>query len=142
MFDTLDTIDWPRLETAYGTAAAIPGALRNLASPDGEVRGAAWETLWSELEHQGTVYQASAYAAPYLVAFLSEVRGEEKPQLITLLAILARGNSYKRQHLNLTDEQRKQDLLFQQEMAEEIRWVEMTHQAVREGIEALSVVAQ
>jgi hypothetical protein len=135
MFDTVDTIEWPSLETAYGTAAAIPGALRDLASLDGEVRAAAWEILWSELEHQGTVYQASAYSASYLVAWLSEVRGEEKPQLVTLLAILARGNSYKRQHLNLADEQRKQDPHFQQEMAEEIRWVELTHQAVREGIE-------
>jgi hypothetical protein len=35
MFDTLDTIDWPSLETAYGTAAAIPAALFNLASHDG-----------------------------------------------------------------------------------------------------------
>jgi hypothetical protein len=63
---------------------------------EGEVRAAAWETLWSELEYQGTVYQASAYPTPYLVAWLSEVRGDEKPQLITFLAILARGNSYKR----------------------------------------------
>src|SRR5258708_17686834 len=67
MFDTLDTIDWSSLETAYGTAEAIPGALRDLASPDEEVRATAWQTLWSELEHQGTVYQASAYAAPFLV---------------------------------------------------------------------------
>lgn len=58
MFDTLDTIDWPRLKTAYGTAAAIPGTLRNLASPDEGVRTAVWETLGSELEHQGAVFQA------------------------------------------------------------------------------------
>jgi len=51
------------------------------------------------------------------------------------LARLARGNSYKRQHLNLTDEQRKQDPVFQREMAEEIKWVELTHQAVREGMD-------
>ncbi len=135
MFDTLDRIDWPKLKTAYGTAAAIPGALRDLASPDGEVRTAAWETLWSELEHQGTVYQATAYAVPFLVAWLPEVQGEEKLDLVTFLASLARGNSYKRQHLNLTDEQGKQDPIFQQEMAEEIRWVELTHLAVREGID-------
>src|SRR6266487_2028486 len=77
MFDELEMIDWPSLETAYGTAVAIPGALRDLASPNGEVRTAAWETLWSELEHQGTVYQATAYAAPFLVAWLPEVQGEE-----------------------------------------------------------------
>ncbi len=135
MFDTLHTIDWPSLKTAYGTAAAIPAALRDLASPDGEVRAAAWQTLWSEIEHQGTVYQASAYAAPFLVSWLPEVQGEEKRDLVTFLASLARGNSYKRQHLNQTDEQRKQDAVFQQEMAEEIRWVELTHQAVREGME-------
>jgi hypothetical protein len=51
MFDTLDTIDWPKLKTAYGTGTAIPSALRNLASSDEEVYIAAWQTLWSELEH-------------------------------------------------------------------------------------------
>ncbi len=135
MFDTLDTIDWSRLETAYGTAEGIPGALRDLASSHEEVRAAARQTLWSELEHQGTIYQASAYAAPFLVAWLPETQAEEKPDLVTFLAKLARGNSYKRQHLNLTDEQRQQDPVFQQEMAEEIRWVELTHQAVREGMD-------
>ena len=59
------------------------------------------QMLRSELEHQGTVYQASAYAALFL-------------------ARLARGNSYKRQHLNLTDEHRQRDPVFQREMAEEI----------------------
>ncbi len=55
MFDRLEMIDWLRLETAYGTAEAIPAALRGLASPDEEMRAAARQTLWSELEHQGTV---------------------------------------------------------------------------------------
>ncbi len=62
-------------------------------------------------------------------------QGEAKCDLVTFLARLARGNSYKRQHLNLTDEQRQQDPVFQQEMAEEIRWVELTQQAVREGMD-------
>jgi|SRR5438034_8440594 len=99
MFERLETIDWPSLETAYGTAEAIPGALRNLASPDEETRAAAWQTLRSELEHQGTVYQASAYAAPFLVRWLPRAQTDEKPYLVTFLARLARGNSYKRQHL-------------------------------------------
>ena len=30
MFERLETIDWPSLETAYGTAEAIPGALRSI----------------------------------------------------------------------------------------------------------------
>lgn len=79
-------------------------ALRNLSSLDKEVYIAAWQTLWSELEHQGTVFQASAYAAPFLLEWLSELRGEEKCELVFLLSALARGNSFKRQHLNLTDE--------------------------------------
>ena len=135
MFDKLDTIDWPILKTAYGTADALPIALRNLAAPDEEVRVAAWYTVRSELEHQGTVYQASAYAAPFLVEWLAELPHEDKRDLVTFLASLARGAGYKRQHLNLTDEQLKQDPIFQQEMAEEIRWVELTHQAVRQGMD-------
>ncbi len=56
MFGTLDKINWPRLETAYGKAEAVPEALLNLASPDEEVHAAAGQTLWSELEQQGIVY--------------------------------------------------------------------------------------
>src|SRR5258708_4835644 len=66
----------------------------------------------------------SLYAAPFLVAWLPEAQGEEKRSLVTFLALLARGNGYKRQHLKLTDEQRKQDPVFQLEMAEEIKWVD------------------
>ena len=58
------------------------------------------------------------------MAWLPEAQGEEKRSLVTFLALLARGNGYKRQHLKLTDEQRKQDPVFQLEMAEEIKWVD------------------
>jgi hypothetical protein len=54
---------------------------------------------------------------------------------VTSLARLAQGNSNKRQQLNLTDEPCKQDSVFQQEMEEEIRWVELAYQAAREGID-------
>lgn len=56
-------------------------------------------------------------------------------ELVNLLSSIARGNSFKRKHLNLADEQREEDKVFQQEMTEEIKWVELTHQAVRKGME-------
>lgn len=86
------------------------------------------------MEHQGMIYQASAYAALFLVRWLPKAQTYEKPSLVTFLARLARGNSYKRQHLNLTDEHRQRDRgRIAREMAEEIKWVDLTHQAVRAG---------
>ncbi|MFF1421523.1 hypothetical protein [Streptomyces sp. NPDC058280] len=66
VFADLDTRPWATLEHAYGSAADVPDALRALASEDEEEAAAALSELYGSILHQGSVYEASAAAVPYL----------------------------------------------------------------------------
>src|SRR5260221_11060504 len=88
MFETLNTIDWPHVESCYGTSEEIAAAIRGLVSAEASVRGRARETLWMSLEHQGSVYEASALAVPFLLAILADPQTQDKGQLVHFLAHL------------------------------------------------------
>ncbi|MET8697950.1 HEAT repeat domain-containing protein [Kitasatospora sp. NPDC004723] len=62
----LDDHPWARVTDAYGPADGLPELLRTLAGTDDEAAEGALSELYSCLLHQGTVYPASAAAAPYL----------------------------------------------------------------------------
>lgn len=134
MLEQLSSINWSDLTHAYGPADDVPQLLRDLASPDEEVRGRALGTLYTSIYHQGTVYQASAYAAPFLIELIEQEQVSNRDGILRLLADLAGGDAYHRQHLSFYDKERTQDPAFQQAMAEEVLWVEKTADAVAAGI--------
>jgi hypothetical protein len=80
------------------------------------------------------VYQASAYAVPFLLELLQEETVPEREQLLVLLAHLAQGNAYHRQHWHFYSEERKQDPALLAELEEGIFWVEKTYEAVSAGL--------
>jgi hypothetical protein len=88
MFETLHTIDWPHVESCYGTSEEIPAAIRGLVSAEASVRDKARGTLWMSLEHQGSVYEASALTVPFLLAVLADPQTQDKGQLVHFLAHL------------------------------------------------------
>ena len=68
----LNSPRWAELEDAYGSAAKIPGLLRQLQTlPDDAHDSEPWFSLWSALAHQGDVYTASFAAVPYVVQALA-----------------------------------------------------------------------
>jgi len=77
MLERLDTIDWPSLRHAHGTAEDIPGLLRSLLSDDADVWMPACAELHGTLWHQGTVYPASAAAVPFLFELLARDGGPD-----------------------------------------------------------------
>ena len=91
--DGLDTIDWGSLTHAYGTAEDVPGLLRDLRSDDPEVVEAALEWLFSNIFHQGTRYQASSYAVPFLLELAADPAVRQRHAIVQLLAALAIGDS-------------------------------------------------
>jgi len=109
--------------------------LRDLASHDEEIRGTALGKLFISIYHQGTVYSASAYAAPFLIKLLRSEATQDKEGLLLLLASLARGDAYHRQHLRMYPEARRQDPAFQRELAEQVVWVQRTREAVHQGLD-------
>lgn len=96
MLDDLDKIPWDRLEHAYGSAADVPGLLRTLASEaPADRERASWE-LFGNIHHQGTVYEASAAAVPFLARIAIEAEpltDDERAMIIVLLGAIAGGSS-------------------------------------------------
>jgi hypothetical protein len=70
MLENLDTIDWRNLQHAYGPATDVPDLIRALASHDEEVRQSAMYELYGTIWHQDTIYEATAYAVPFLIELL------------------------------------------------------------------------
>ncbi|HEU5384106.1 MAG TPA: HEAT repeat domain-containing protein [Ktedonobacteraceae bacterium] len=134
MLEQLSSINWRDLSHAYGSAEDVPQLLRDLASPDEQICGRARGTLYTNIYHQGTVYQASSYAVPFLLELLREETVPEREELLVLLAHLAQGNTYHRQHWHFYTEERKQDPTIHKELEEGIFWVEKTYEAVSAGL--------
>ncbi|MEU6787320.1 hypothetical protein ABZ912_49725 [Nonomuraea angiospora] len=75
LFAGLDEIGWGRMRHAYGSAAEVPGLLRDLIDPDPAVRESALDGIYGAVHHQGDVYPCTVAAIPFLV------RIAERPDL-------------------------------------------------------------
>ena len=135
MLEGLDDIDWHGLSHAYGPADDVPGTLRMLAegktSAD-DASGVFHGNIW----HQGTVYEATAYAVPFLIELLQARTVKDPEWLLWLLSDLATGSSYRAVHGNRPV---KGVLLeapddFEQMKQREVGWVQQAHDAARAGI--------
>lgn len=96
--DELDHVDWSNLRHAYGqgvVGADLHGDVeRALRLIEEDSRGALNEGLWSSLCHQGTVYEASAFAVPFLASVASgNVSAELRKDLAILIGCIAIGGS-------------------------------------------------
>lgn len=85
VLDGLDQVDWARLTHAYGTATDVPEQIRALLSPTSDDRVDALQELYGNIFHQGTVYEATAHAVPFLLEVLTAPGFDDQPQLLGLL---------------------------------------------------------
>lgn len=87
-FAEVDAQPWAELQHAYGSAADVPDCLRALAGDEDEASEALSE-LYGSILHQGSVYEATARAVPYL-ARLAEA-GHRTEDLLVMLGGIAEG---------------------------------------------------
>jgi len=138
----IHNVDWHTLQHAYGPADDVPDLLHQLLSSDEDVRTEALQELFSNIWHQGTVYEASAYAVPFLLRMLADARSPDRLAILFLLTCLATGSSYLAVHHRedstltnwrklLADKGRDVDTQLQQELGR----VRATNEAVATGIE-------
>lgn len=105
--DELDRVDWRQLEHCYGrgvvslgvagdASLALAGDVsRSLAALRAEPSRAINDGLYSNICHQGTVYQATAYAVPFIAAVAAgDVPDEIRVPLLALLGDISIGGSY------------------------------------------------
>ena len=86
-------IDWSTVQACYGPATSVPALLRQVASPLSSERSDAISALWGCLCHQGTVYEASAIAVPFLfdAAKTLELPRADRDQLLALVVHIGLG---------------------------------------------------
>lgn len=88
MLATLDTVDWASLTHAYGTAADVPDLIRALRTPEWED---ALHALYGNIYHQGTTYEATGPAVPFLLEVLAAPDTPCRDHLCGLLAHISIG---------------------------------------------------
>lgn len=122
MLEGLDSIDWKSLEHAYGEASDVPELIRSLASEDSEVRAQALWNLYGNIFHQGTRYEATAYAVPFIFELLMEPSVFDKTKLIKYLIDLALGfpNAHLPYGFNLKTWQERLQYWREKEQEEEL----------------------
>ncbi|WRZ92461.1 hypothetical protein OHB54_27415 [Streptomyces sp. NBC_01007] len=84
----LDDVRWSDLAHAYGPAEDVPELIRALYEDDEEAADEAVYELYGNIHHQGTIYQASAPAVPFLAHAVLHAR-RKREDLLMLLAVLA-----------------------------------------------------
>lgn len=87
VFVDLDRVVWRGVEHAYGAAEDVPGLLRAFVGEDPDAAARAEEDLWSSLVHQGSVYEASVTAVPFLAR--TAVAGPRRAELLGMLGAIA-----------------------------------------------------
>ena len=94
ILDGLDDIDWGSLEHAHGAAIDVPPLFRALFSENENHRDFACRLLHETIWHQGSIYEASLAAIPFLFRFMESPRTNVRSCAASLLAALADGSRY------------------------------------------------
>lgn len=114
----IDNVNWSKLHHAYGEASDFPALLLATFSNDEKDREFAIHLLFGTIWHQGTVYEASVYAVPFLLKVLESPDTPDKTIIAILLACLADGHSYLDVHA-LSDE--KNEKIWREILAKDNR---------------------
>jgi hypothetical protein len=138
MLEKLNEIPWASLTHAYGPANDVPALILALRSPDEEVRQETWTELYGNIWHQGTIYEATAYAVPFLVELLLDPSVQQKDWILGFLAEIANGTSYwdVHQHVPFIQHAQREQIASGQmadKIARELAWVKAARDAVNAG---------
>ena len=132
----LDDVPWRDLHHAYGPASDVPNLLRMLTANDEEVRHSALEDLGGSLCHQGDVYEATAYAVPFLLQLLESPSIPGKYDLLAFLEAIANGGPWlTADHDWMEEVLTREGRDFQTEIEQAQGYVQAARAAVRDGLD-------
>jgi hypothetical protein len=133
----LDEIPWKALQHAYGSAEDVPGLLRALRDPAFIAADSDEEPLWylyGNIWHQGTVYEATSYAVPFLIDIAADASTPDRAGVLNLLGEIANGSSYCAAHESMHNEAGAEQE-YEQRKNRELEWVRAAHAAVAKGFD-------
>jgi tetratricopeptide (TPR) repeat protein len=137
----IEAIPWHDIHHAYGPADDIPDQLRMLLSDDPEVQGDAWELLFSNICHQGDVWEATPYTIPFFLRMLAYEGPPPKMPILSMLITLVVGRSSFDQDFFSPEEKikwqerlKKRGIDLETEINKVRKAVEAINQAACEGI--------
>lgn len=145
--EDLDSIPWKQLTHAYGSAEDVPEQLRALKTASPDIRGdesPLWE-LFGNIYHQGTVYEATSYAVPFLLELAADRETPDRIGILELLASIADGTSYHAVHdpfLRAHGLRLGPDAEVERKKRQELEWVIRAHEAVLAGFDIYVVITQ
>jgi hypothetical protein len=84
-------VDWSSVGGVNGPAIEVPGLLRHLQDATFEVRAAAFDELVDLLLGEGTIWESTVRATPYLVALAGDPGSPGRRMAFTLLSAIACG---------------------------------------------------
>ncbi|HUE75154.1 MAG TPA: hypothetical protein VMP01_30075 [Pirellulaceae bacterium] len=102
MLDELDNVKWENLACAHNPVE-VPHLIRQLCSDDPDQRLQALEVLIEYLWYQGTVFECSLYALPFLVDLLTEPSTPDKTGIAVLISAIGTGTPYYTGQTSLED---------------------------------------
>ncbi|MEM7335671.1 MAG: hypothetical protein AAF490_26570 [Chloroflexota bacterium] len=94
MLEGLNKINWDNLYHAYGVASDLPLLLKQIAHKDEAMSTKALTTLFGNVYHQGTRWEASAYVVPFLFDLLRNKDTLNRNHLLKLVLFLAIGDDF------------------------------------------------
>lgn len=135
MLERVHDIPWRQYHDAYGPSKKTPALLQALASNDPQRRAGALDELSSTIYHQGSVYEATVHAVPFLLEMLAAPSYTGKAAVFEMLQLIAEGTSYHdvHQHLFIMREA-AQTPQYQAKMRAEEGWVARVAEEVRKGV--------
>lgn len=125
MLEGLDKVDWSNINHSHDKATKIPNWIRDLASDEKKVRSRAMSNLYEYLNHQGTLYEASAYAVPFFLELLQNNEVKVKGAILHLINSLASFGAYpslKEDRIFYRFKPDKKDLSLYSEWHREFEW--------------------
>ncbi len=89
----LESVPWHSLSHAYGPATDVPYALRHLASSHPRVAAHAIGWLHASVLHQGSIYDSTLRAIPFIVQIAADPIALNRAQVVEFLWIAAESSS-------------------------------------------------
>ena len=126
MLESIDSVNWSKISHAYGPATDVPAQLRALAFGDDQERKHALHELHGNIWHQHTIYEATAYAVPFLVELVQN-QVPDHEEILSLIVLIATGSSYMSVHQGLLRKWTAED---EEQLRSEQQWVKAAKSAV------------